>query len=96
MTMTPTNASMSSVPADPMGWVMMNGNPSKRQIRGRPYVERLDTWKVEGSRAASSGEGRSAAPTRAGSRSAITGLPGFSTSSTCFERLGASSTESSR
>ena len=37
-----------------------------------------------------------AAATRAGSRSAITGLPGFSTSSTCFERLGASSTESGR
>ena len=29
-------------------------------------------------------------------RSAVTGLPGFSTSSTCFERLGASSTESGR
>ena len=37
-----------------------------------------------------------AAATRAGSRSAITGLPGFSTSSTCFERLGASSAESGR
>ena len=37
-----------------------------------------------------------AAATRAESRSAVTGLPGFSTSSTCFERLGASSTESSR